>query len=313
MIKKRNVDTGKRRHGDISPLHRITESPSRIFFNKVTILGVGLIGASFALVLKKHGLCNEVIGYGRKEENLKRAKEKKIIDSFDLNPAKACNGSDLILFAMPVGIFIDIAKKVRDSLKKSAIVTDVGSVKGKLVHEMESVMPEGVFFVGGHPIAGSDRYGIDTAAAEIFNSSKCIITPTEHTDKDALQKVIALWETFGSVIKIIDPDEHDRIYAAVSHLPHLIAYEIVNTVADIDSSYLKFSGQGFKDTTRIASSHPELWRDICILNKDNLLEYVEIFKNNLDRVSQYLRAHDSESLEKDFKKARTLREGIGQN
>ena len=282
-------------------------------FNKVTILGVGLIGASFALALKKHGLCNEVVGYGRKEENLKRAKEKKVIDFFELDPAKACNESDLILFATPVGIFTDIAEKVRDSLKKNAIVTDVGSVKGKLVPDMEAIMPEGVFFIGGHPIAGSDRSGIEASAAEIFHGAKCIITPTQHTDKNALQNVMDLWETFGSIIKIIDPDEHDRIYAAVSHLPHLIAYEIVNTVADIDSSYLKFSGQGFKDTTRIASSHPELWRDICILNKDNLLAYVEIFKNNLDRVSQYLRANDYESLEKDFKKARTLREGIGQD
>lgn len=313
MIKKRNVDTGKRRHGDISPLHRVTESPSRIFFNKVTILGVGLIGASFALVLKKHGFCNEVIGYGRKEENLKRAKEKKIIDSFELDPVKACNGSDLVLFAMPVGIFIDIAKEVRNSLKRNTIVTDVGSVKGKLVRDMEALMPEGVYFVGGHPIAGSDHSGIDTAAAEIFHGAKCIITPTENTDKNAIEKVTALWEAFGSIIKIINPDEHDRIYAAVSHLPHLIAYEIVNTVADIDSLYLAFSGQGFKDTTRIALSHPELWRDICILNRDNLLDYIEIFKKNLDRVSQYLRAYDSESLERDFKKARTLRESIGQN
>jgi prephenate dehydrogenase len=283
------------------------------FFNRITILGVGLIGASFALAVKKHGLCKEAVGYGRKEENLRRAKEKKIIDSFELDPAEACNGSDLIVFATPVGIFSDIAKKIHDSLKKNAIVTDVGSVKGKLVHDMETMMPEGVFFVGGHPIAGSDRSGIDAAAAEIFHGAKCIITPTGHTDQNTLQKVIALWEKFGSVIKIIDPDEHDRIYAAVSHLPHLIAYEIVNTVADIDSSYLNLSGQGFKDTTRIASSHPELWRDICLLNKDNLLAYVEIFKKNLDRVSQYLRAQDSESLEKDFRKARTLREGIGQN
>jgi prephenate dehydrogenase len=174
-------------------------------------------------------------------------------------------------------------------------------------------MPDGVFFVGGHPIAGSDRSGIDTAAANIFYGAKCIISPTENTDKAALDSITSLWRTFGSVVKLINPDEHDRIYAAVSHLPHLIAYEMINTVAAIDSSYLAFSGQGFKDFTRIASSHPELWRDICILNRENLLEYVEIFKKNLDKVSQYLRAYDFESLERDFKKARTLREGIGQN
>jgi prephenate dehydrogenase len=284
-----------------------------LFFNKVTILGVGLIGASFALALKNHGLCREVIGYGRREENLKRAKEKKIIDIVELDPAKACKGSDLVLFATPVGIFIDLAKKITGSLKKNVIVTDVGSVKGKLVRDMEALMPDGVFFVGGHPVAGSDRSGIDAAAANIFNGAKCIISPTENTDKTALDSITSLWKTFGSIVNLINPEEHDRIYAAVSHLPHLIAYEIVNTVAAIDSSYLAFSGQGFKDSTRIASSHPELWRDICILNRENLLEYVEVFKKNLDKVSQYLRAYDSESLERDFKKARTLREGIGQN
>jgi prephenate dehydrogenase len=290
-----------------------TDSSDNMFFNKITILGVGLIGASFALAMKRNRLCKEIIGYGRREENLKKAQSKKIIHTFELDPVKACKGSDLILFATPVGSFIDIARKISGSLKKGTIVTDVGSVKGKLVCDMERFMPEGVFFVGGHPIAGSNHSGMDTASEEIFNGAKCIITPTGNTDKSALEKVISLWKSFGSVIKLINPDEHDRIYASVSHLPHLIAYVIVNTVADIDSSYLNFSGQGFMDTTRIASSSPELWRDICILNKDNLLESLEIFKNNLDRVSQYLRVYDSESLEKDFKKARTLREGIGQN
>jgi prephenate dehydrogenase len=313
MIKNRNGDTGKQRRGDVSPIQRVSASPSHLFFNRVTIIGVGLIGASFALALKKNGLCNEIIGYGRREENLQTAKAKTIIDSFELEPAEACKGSELILFATPVGSFIDIAKKIRISLSKGAIITDVGSVKGKLVRDMEALMPEGTFFVGGHPITGSNHSGINTAAADIFKGAKCIITPTENTDKDALGKVVTIWKNIGSDVKIINPDEHDKIYALVSHLPHLIAYIIVNTVADINGSYLNFSGQGFMDTTRIASSSPELWRDICILNKDNLLESIEFFKNNLDRLSQYLRVYDSESLEKDFKKARTLREGIGKN
>ncbi|MFZ6017535.1 MAG: prephenate dehydrogenase [Nitrospirota bacterium] len=282
-------------------------------FNKVTILGVGLIGASFALAMKKYGLCNKVMGCGRSVENLQKAKDKGIIDSFTLDHAKACEGSDLVLFATPVGSFIDIAKKIQGSLRSGTIVTDVGSVKGRLVHDMEALMPEGVHFVGSHPIAGSDKSGIDDARADLFNNAKCIITPAEKTDRNALEKVIQIWKTFGSIVKLINPDEHDRIYASVSHLPHLLAYAIVNTVADIDSLYLKFSGQGFMDTTRIASSSPELWRDICILNKSNLLESIDIFKKNLDMLSQYLRASDSESLEREFKKARTLREGIGQN
>ncbi len=282
-------------------------------FHKITILGVGLIGASFALAIRKHGLCNEIAGHGRKEDNLIRAKEKGIIDSFDLDPSKACAGADLVLFSVPVGSFVDLLAKIKGALKKNAVVSDAGSVKGRLVRDMEALVPEGVHFVGAHPIAGSDRSGIDSAGADLFKGAKCIITPTEKTDGEALAKITSLWQTFGSVIKIMNPDEHDRIYAVVSHLPHLIAYEIVNTVADMDGSYLAFSGQGFKDATRIASSAPELWRDICILNKDFILESIELFKRNLDRASRYLRDSDAESIERDFRKARTLREGIGQN
>jgi len=282
-------------------------------FKRVTILGVGLIGASFALAMKKQGLCSEIIGCGRKEENLKLAKERQIIDSFETDPAKACIGADLVVLATPAGSFPDLVKKVRGSLKKGALVTDVGSVKGNLVHDIEGFMPKGICFVGGHPIAGSDRSGIDTATADLFMGAQCIITPTEATDKKALEAVIGIWTAFGSTVKRINPDEHDRIYAAVSHLPHLLAYEIVNTVADMDSSYLAFSGQGFKDTTRIALSSPELWKDICLLNRENLLESIEILKRNLDRASRYLRASDSEALKEDFRKARTLREGIGQH
>ena len=282
-------------------------------FHKVTIFGVGLIGASFALAMKKHGLCDEITGHGRKIANLQSAKERGIIDSFDLDPLQACSGSDLVVFATPVGSFTGLLNGIRSSLKENSLITDVGSVKGRLVREMEAMTPEGIHFVGCHPIAGSDRSGIASATEGLFKGARCIVTPTEKTDREALAKITCLWQTFGSVITIMNPDEHDRIYAAVSHLPHLIAYEIVNTVAEMDSSYLAFSGQGFKDMTRIAASAPELWRDICISNRDFILESIEIFRHNLDRVSQYLRASDAESLEREFRKARTLREGIGQN
>lgn len=282
-------------------------------FEKITIFGVGLIGASFALAMKKHGLCGEIIGCGRREENLRRAQEKKMIDSFETDPLKACDGADLVVLATPVGSFLDLVKKMKGSLKKGALVTDVGSVKGKLVHDIDAFMPEDNFFVGAHPIAGSDRSGIDTATADLFIGAQCIITPTGKTDKNALEAVIGIWKAFGARIKQLNPDEHDRIYAAVSHLPHLLAYEMVIAVEEMDSSYLAFSGQGFKDTTRIALSSPELWKDICLLNRENLLESIEILKNNLDRASRYLRASDAESLEGDFRRARTLREGIGQN
>jgi len=288
-------------------------STGKPFFKRITILGIGLIGASFALALKKYGLCYEVIGYGRTEENLRRAKNKAIIDTFYLDPAEACTASDLIVFATPVGSFVDIANRIKNALHGGVIVTDVGSVKGNLVRNIEKLMPEGAFFVGAHPIAGSNRSGINAAEPDLFKDAKCIITPTEYTDKNALETISAVWEHIGSKVTFINPDEHDRIYAFVSHLPHLIAYEIMHTVADIDSSFLDFSGQGFIDTTRIASSSPELWRDICLQNKDNLLKSIEIFKKNLDRVSQYLHVSDSKSLEKDFQKAKALREKIEQH
>jgi len=283
---------------------------NNLFFNRVTILGVGLIGASFALALKKRGFCKEVIGYGRRENNLKRAKDMKIIDSFELDAPRACMDSDLILFSMPVGSFTEIAKMIKGSLKKGAIVTDVGSVKGKLVREMEALMPEGVNFVGGHPIAGSDRTGIDTATGDLFLGAKYILTPTEKTDGTALKRITELWKALGAVTIILSPDEHDKVYAAVSHLPHVIAYAIVNTVADVDASYLKFAGQGFKDTTRIASSSPELWRDICLMNRENLLELIELFKKNLDSLGSHLQKSDIDAIEREFKKARALREDV---
>lgn len=287
------------------------KNASNFKFQKITILGVGLIGGSFALALKKKKLCGHIVGFGRSEKNLKRAKNKKIIDSYELDPITACKDSDLILFATPVGFFIELTEKIKDSLKFGAIVTDVGSVKGKLVYDMEKILPETVYFVGGHPIAGSDQSGIDAASAEIFKNAKCIITPTNKTNKNAMNSIISIWKTLGSIVKIIDPYEHDRIYGAISHLPHVIAYNLVNTVAEIDSSYLLFSGQGFKDTTRIASSHHELWRDICILNRKNLLKYIEVFIKNLDKFKKHLTASDAKSIEKDFINARKLREGLG--
>jgi len=280
-------------------------------FNRITILGVGLLGASFALAMKKNGLCSTITGYGRNRRNLQMAKERNIIDSFEQDPVAACRDSDLIMLSAPVGTFSGLAKAIGPALKKGAILTDVGSVKGNLVREIEKLMPKDVHYIGGHPIAGSDRSGIDAANAELFRNSRCVITPTENSDPVALDRIQNLWKALGSEITILNPEEHDRIYASVSHLPHLIAYAMVNTVAEMDSSYLDFSGKGFIDTTRIACSSEELWSDICLLNRDNLVEALAVFQKNLDRLDQYLKAGDSDSLKAEFRKARTLRENIG--
>ena len=280
-------------------------------FNRVTIIGVGLLGASFALALKKNSLCNSITGCGRNRENLLKAKERAIIDAFESDAATACKDADLIMLSAPVGSFLDLAKVISPALKKGAVLTDVGSVKGGLVREIERILPKNVHYIGGHPIAGSDRSGIDSANAELFRNTKCIITPTENSDPAALEKVRGLWTSLGSEIISLSPEEHDRIYALVSHLPHLIAYAMVNTVADLDRSCLAFSGKGFIDATRIASSSEELWNDISLLNKDNLMEVLAVFQKNLDLLKQHLKAGDSDSLKAAFKKARVLRETLG--
>jgi prephenate dehydrogenase len=282
-------------------------------FEKITVLGVGLIGASLALGMKQKGLCLHVSGFGRTRENLEIAKARGIIDSFETDPADACRDSDLIFFSTPVGSFVDLAKRSSSAFKEGAIVTDAGSVKGSLVAEMEKIMPGGVHFIGGHPIAGSDRSGIESADGGLFLNAKCIVTPTPRSDETALKKVSDLWAALGATVITMEPAEHDRIYAAVSHLPHVIGYSLVNAIAGIDPSYLEFSGRGFRDMTRIAGSSQELWRDICMLNRENLIEMITVFQQNLDSLSRYLRTSDADSLEREFGKARTLREGIGQN
>jgi prephenate dehydrogenase len=280
-------------------------------FRKVTIFGIGLLGASFAIALKKYSPGIFITGSGRSLENLQRALEKNIIDSFDTDPVSACRDSDLLMLATPVGSFLDLTKAIAPVLKKGAVLTDVGSVKGRLVREIEKLMPEGVHYIGSHPIAGSDRSGLDAANPDLFLGSKCIITPTENSSTAALEKIKSLWSGLGSRILILTPEEHDRIYASVSHLPHLVAYALVNTVSDMDASYIGFSGKGFIDATRIACSSEELWNDICLLNRENLVEALGLFRMNLDRLARCLESGDADSLKSEFRKARTLRENLG--
>lgn len=279
-------------------------------YEKVTVLGVGLIGASLALAMKGKNLCGNVAGYGRTEGNLLRAKERKIIDSYALDPGKACEGADLVVFSTPPGRFAFLAGEVRGSLKEGALVIDVGSVKGKLVSEMEGLMPRGARFVGCHPIAGSERSGIEASRGDLFRGARCIITKTSRTDGEALREVSALWEALGSEVTVMDPEEHDRVYALMSHVPHLLAYALMNTVADVDGDYIRYAGRGFRDATRIAASSPDIWRDICVLNRENLLHFIERFKDNMDRLSHYLRSGDTEALEAAMSRAKALRETI---
>jgi prephenate dehydrogenase len=284
-----------------------------MFFNRVTVLGVGLIGASFALAMKKRKLCGSVIGFGRKEPNLIRAKERGIIDSFELDPGTASSGSDLIVFALPVGSFAETARRLAGSLKEGAIVTDVGSVKGGLVYEMEEILSRRASFVGAHPIAGGESSGIETADADLFEGQRSIITPTEKTDGAAMDLIAGLWRSLGTQVVTMGPEEHDKVLGAVSHFPHVVAYEMVNAVDEIDESYLRYCGRGFRDITRIASSSPELWRDICMFNRENLVSFLDLFIGRLEEVKTYIAGADAASVEQEFRKAKLLRDKLGQD
>ncbi|MBF0559729.1 MAG: prephenate dehydrogenase [Nitrospirae bacterium] len=209
--------------------------------------------------------------------------------------------------ASPVGSFKKLLYSMRDTLKQNSLVTDVGSVKGRLVSEMEALIPEGVRFIGSHPIAGSDSSGIAHARADLFEGARCIVTPTSRSDENAQRKIMSLWESFGARVEIMDPMLHDEIYAAVSHLPHLLAYALVNTVDDSNPEYLQYAGSGFKDTTRIALSSPELWRDITLMNRENLVALIDRLESNLDLMASLIKNADAEGIEREFSRAQSLR------
>ena len=280
-------------------------------FNKIAVLGVGLRGGSFAMAMRAHALAGHITGYGRTAENIEKALKRGVIDSIATDPAEAVADADLVLLATPVGQFVTLAGLISRALKPGAIVTDAGSVKGALVGELETLMPEGVNFVGAHPIAGSERAGVDNAQEALFKEATCIITRTARTDEDAIRVVKELWLELGAQIREMTPDAHDRVYALVSHLPHAVAYALVNTVADADPAYLRLSGRGFKDATRIAMSHPDLWTEICMLNREHMIEAIAGLRLNLDRIEAHLRAGDSEALRAEFELARSMRVGLG--
>jgi prephenate dehydrogenase len=277
-----------------------------VFFDNVAVLGVGLIGASLARALKEKGLCKTIGGYGRSEDNLRRAKERGIIDDYGIDAGKVCGVADLIVLATPVGLFKDILQEVRGSLRKGAIVTDVGSVK-RIVYEVEPLMPGGTYYVGSHPIAGGDRSGIDDARADLFTNAQCIITPTEGSHQGSVETITSLWRALGCKVEFMTPSQHDEIYAAVSHLPHIVAYNLINAVEEFHKGCIAYAGQGFKDTTRIALSSPELWRDISVLNRDNLITLIGILREHLGRMEEMLGSGDEGGIENEFTKAKKLR------
>ncbi len=281
-------------------------------FNKLAILGVGLIGGSLGMACKERGFGGQIIGYGRSEERLRLALRLGAIDSYQTDLTRGWEEIDLVVLTTPVAQIIPLLEKIAPCLKSGTIVTDVGSTKAALVQAAEQILGMDKFFVGGHPIAGTERSGVEAAFPALFEKAKCILTPTPATNTCALQTVQKLWQKLGSEVLLMDAQEHDYALAAVSHLPHIVAYSLVNTVLGLENSrqtLLSLSGGGFRDFTRIAASDPAMWRDICLANRDNLCSVIDSFQEQLAKMKTLIQHGESEKLFQEFQCAKKVKEG----
>lgn len=284
--------------------------PSVPLFETMTVVGVGLIGGSLARVCKERGLVSRVVGLGRGQENLRKALELGVIDVLETDWEKGIRGAELVVLATPVESIVGLFPRLAPLCGDDTLVTDVGSVKGAIVEEAERTLPRPGLFVGGHPIAGTENSGVEASFASLFTDRKTILTPTERTCPEAVRRVRELWEEAGSNVVVMDRQNHDRVMGFVSHLPHIVAYALVHTVYSEDQkegNLAGFSAGGFLDFTRIASSHPEMWRDICLMNRDALMEAVESFSLTLDKFRAMISTRDGPGLENHFDRCRRTR------
>jgi len=282
-----------------------------MLFQRVAVIGVGLIGGSFALALKQAKACGHVAGAGRSPANLKLALERGLIDSIEGDPARAAEGADLVLVSAPVGQFGKIFEKIGGALKPDALLTDAGSTKRDVVDAARKALKKKTAqFVPAHPIAGAEKSGAAAASAELFRGRKVVITPLPENPEAAIEKVNQAWSSCGARTSRMTPEEHDEIFATVSHLPHLLAYVLVHDVAGRKNAneLFSFAAGGFRDFTRIASSHPEMWRDICVANADRIGAELASYTKKLASVKRLLARRDARALEKLFDEARDARE-----
>ena len=280
-------------------------------FERVAVIGVGLIGGSFALALKAAGACAHVVGAGRNAANVKLALERGILDSVAADAVAAAHGADLVLLAAPVAQFPKIFQDIGSVLNPKAVVTDGGSTKRDVIAAARKGLGRKIAqFVPAHPIAGAEKSGAAAASADLFRGRRVIVTPLAENADSSVRKIEAAWSACGARISRMDAEEHDAVLAAVSHLPHLLAFALVHEIAGRENSEQLFSyaAGGFRDFTRIASSHPEMWRDVCLANKDHLLSEVARFEKSLKRVRSLLESGDAAALEKLFAEARAARD-----
>jgi prephenate dehydrogenase len=279
-------------------------------FNKITIIGVGLIGGSIGLAVKKRHLADVVCGVGRRVSSLKMAKAKGAVDIATLDLETSIKGADLVIIATPISLIPQYALKIvtlSHMMRKGLIITDVGSTKAFIVSKLEAILPKWIHFVGGHPFAGSEKNGVVNSSADLFVGAKTFLTPTRKTDKSALANLRRFWMAIGSEVVIISPKKHDKLVAALSHGPHITAAALVNS---IDKKDIKFASMGFLDTTRIAAGDPLMWRDICLSNPDNIVKAIKKLEKKLTALSKAIRDKDTKVLMQHLEAAKEDREKI---
>jgi cyclohexadieny/prephenate dehydrogenase len=283
-------------------------------FDRLTIIGVGLIGSSIARAATKVGAAKSIAIADASADVIERARALNLGDSYHASAREAAAGADLIIFCAPVGANAELAVEVAPALKSGAIVSDVGSVKGAVLAAIAPHLPEGVHFVPAHPVAGTEQSGPEAGFATLFVNRWCILTPPEGVRAEATERVAALWTAMGANVEVMTPEHHDLVLAITSHVPHLIAYNIVGTAADLEavtrSEVIKFSAGGFRDFTRIAASDPTMWRDVFLNNKDAVLEMLGRFNEDLTALQRMIRRGDGDGLFDLFTRTRAIRRGI---
>ncbi len=283
-------------------------------FARVALIGMGLIGSSLARVMRRENLTGHIAGCVRSEASRAKCLELGLADSMHDAPGDAVEGADLVVLCTSIGIYANLAEAIAPHLKQGAILSDVGSVKQSVIRDVGPFVPEGVHFVPGHPIAGTERSGPEAGFADLFEGRWCILTPPPGTNEDAVEKLAELWRHCGSMVDIMEAQHHDHVLAITSHLPHLIAYTIVNTASGVEEStraeVAKFSASGFRDFTRIAASDPVMWRDVFLNNKDAVLEMLQRFSEDLTALQRAIRWGEGETLEALFRRTREIRQGV---
>jgi cyclohexadieny/prephenate dehydrogenase len=283
-------------------------------FQRIALIGFGLIGGSIARAARAQGLAGEIVTTARSAKTRARVIELGIVDSVVETNAEAVKDADLVILCIPVGACGAVAEEIAAHLKPGAIVSDVGSVKGAVVKDMAPHLPKEVHFVPAHPVAGTEHSGPDSGFPELFIDRWCILTPPEGADPNAVERLRAFWAALGAKVETMTPEHHDLVLAITSHLPHLIAYTIVGTADELaqvtSSEVIKFSAGGFRDFTRIAASDPTMWRDVFLANKDAVLEMLGTFNEDLSKLTRAIRRGDGEALFEHFARTRAIRRGI---